>query len=113
MTFPPPSDLFASRFPTIREDSDADEMGCCEVPWVSPHHAPNCPERCEHCGSEGGDNDHRAGCPTIGTCGQCDPTTPPPWHPDKEWLTGETFTAERWREHMRTAHPDHRRRYRL
>lgn len=63
---PQPAD-YATRWPGLRHPGDLIPRYCCDTPWVNPLHAPNCPDRCTVCGSEGWDNDHRDGCPLIGT----------------------------------------------
>ena len=58
---------------------------------------------CPHC--PGDEHDlHHVGCPTLGTCAQCWPETPPPWHVEAEWWDGHSDYARALREHRREKH---------
>lgn len=67
-------------------------------------HAADCLERCPWCGSEGRDNDHVAGCPTINTCAQCYPHIPKSegWHNEPDDRTSYAGWID---EHLKTMHP--------
>lgn len=61
---------------------------------------------CPHCGGEPPEmDDHREDCPTLGTCAQCRPETPRPWHPESEWWPdGAIRYGDALDAHMREAH---------
>lgn len=62
-------------------------------------------DRCPHCGGEPPEmDDHRDSCPTLGTCAQCHPSTPRPWHTEGEWWPDETKFSDALAAHMREAH---------
>jgi len=79
-------------------------IGCGDTHWPWQH-APECTERCPHCGSEGPDLDHCEGCPTLNTCAQVEPSLPGPWHRDEDWMAGRPWDSHIWRDHLRDAHP--------
>lgn len=62
---------------------------------------------CRYCGNDPDvPEDHKAGCPTIGTCAQCAPNQVDieDAHTDDWWLDGLPFTTERLREHLAKDH---------
>ena len=60
---------------------------------------------CPHCGGEPGQSEeHADGCETLGTCAQCYPDTPKPWHPESEWWPKGINYGAALDAHMREAH---------
>lgn len=93
----------------VRHHHDACKMFACSacgrlVLVDGVEHADACSDRCSHCGSEGSDNDHREGCPTLGTCAQTHPEIPrAEWHQEPD-VTGKDWLA--WlRAHLAELHP--------
>lgn len=102
----------AAHCPTCTCAQEVEPEHSCEFCEINLYH-PKCPEnaeaaaaeRCPHCGNDRQDYTmHAEGCPTIDTCAQTEPGLPRPWHTDDDWLKGERFTTERWRQHLAEAH---------